>query len=215
MDRNYVSDVAFTPAVKAWQQRQGSRRAYARMEAGAGWQDKVTQDLAAFLAVQDSFYLATANAAGQPYIQHRGGPPGFLKVLDHKTLGIADFGGNKQFITLGNLSENDKAHIFLIDYANQRRIKIWGRAWVEEDDAELMDRLVEPDYEGRPERAILFSVEAWDVNCPQHITRRYTEAQIAPAFQQLEARILELESDIQRLQGKLSAAGLRDDPTPS
>ena len=197
----FTSDVAFSPAVKAWQERMGSRAGYARMEQKGGWKDSVTPDLAAFLAQRDSFYLATASAEGQPYIQHRGGPKGVLKVLDERTLAFADFAGNRQYISAGNLSENDRAQIFLMDYANRQRIKIWGRARVVEDDPALLERLADPAYKGRPERAIVFEVAAWDVNCPQHITRRYTEAEVATALEKLTARIAELEDEVTRLTG--------------
>ena len=197
----YTSDVAFSPAVKAWQEKMGSRPGYARMEQKGGWKDGVTPDLAAFLAERDSFYLATASAEGQPYIQHRGGAKGFLKVLDEHTLAFADFAGNRQYISAGNLSENDRAQIFLMDYANRQRIKIWGRARVVEDDPALLERLADPAYKGRPERAIVFEVAAWDVNCPQHITRRYTEAEVATALEKLTARIAELEDQVARLTG--------------
>ena len=212
MTRTYSSDVAFTPAVKAMQERLGSRAGYARMEEKGGWQTTVTPDLAGFLAQRDSFYLATASAEGQPYIQHRGGPRGFLQVIDERTLGFADFGGNRQYISLGNLSENDRAQIFLIDYANRRRVKVWGRARVVEDDPVLLERLADPDYPGRPERAILLTVEAWDVNCPQHITPRFTEADLAPGIGRLKARILELEAEVARLKRMEagSAAGQTD-----
>lgn len=206
MTQGFVSDVAFTPAVKAAQEARGSRRGYARMEGKGGWRDRVTPELAAFIAERDSFYLATASAEGRPYIQHRGGPPGFLKVLDDKTLAIADFGGNRQYISVGNLSENDKAFIFLMDYPNQRRIKLWGRARLVEDDPALLGRLTEPGYRARPERALLFEIEAWDVNCPQHITRRYSEAQIATAVGTLQRRIDELEAEVARLRGQSAAA---------
>ena len=206
----YTSDVAFTPAVKAWQENMGSRAAYARMEQKGGWKDGVTPDLAAFLSARDSFYLATASAEGQPYIQHRGGPKGFLKVLDERTLGFADFAGNKQFISAGTLSENDRAQIFLMDYASRRRVKIWGRARVVEADAELLGKLADPDYEGRPERAIVFEVAAWDVNCPQHITRRYTKAEVARAVEKLTARNAELEAELARLGG--AGTGPRENP---
>jgi predicted pyridoxine 5'-phosphate oxidase superfamily flavin-nucleotide-binding protein len=196
-----VSDLAFTPAVKAWQERLGSRAGYARRAEKRDWSDSVTPELAAFLAQRDSFYLATASAEGRPYIQHRGGPAGFLKVIDDKHLAFADFGGNKQFITAGNLSENDRASIFLMDYANRQRIKLWGRARVVEDDAELLERLADPEYRAKPERAIVFEIEAWDVNCPQHITPRYTEDQIAPAIAKLQARIEELEAEVAGLKG--------------
>ncbi|MGF1610976.1 MAG: pyridoxamine 5'-phosphate oxidase family protein [Kiloniellales bacterium] len=200
-----VSDVAFSPAVKAAQQRLGSRAGYERMERKAGWRDRVTPDLAAFVAERDSFYLATASAAGQPYVQHRGGPKGFLKVLDDKTLAIADFSGNRQYITLGNLSENDRVFLFLMDYANQRRVKIWGRGRSLEDDPALLARLTPEGYQARPERALLFTIEAWDVNCPQHIVRRYDEEQIARAVGKLQARIDELEAEAAALRGRLAA----------
>ena len=170
-----VSDLAFTPAVKAWQERLGSRAGYARMAEKRDWNNSVTPELAAFLAERDSFYLATASAEGRPYIQHRGGPAGFLKVIDDKHLAFAEFGGNKQYITAGNLSENDRASIFLMDYVGRQRIKLWGRARVVEDDAALLERLADSEYKAKPERALVFEVEAWDVNCPQHITRRFTE----------------------------------------
>ena len=183
--RDVPSDIAFTPAVKAIQRAKGSRPSYAQVDAAAGWQTEVTPDLAEFLADLDMFYLGTANAQGQPYIQYRGGPPGFLKVMDDQTLGFADFGGNRQYITLGNLSENPKAFIFLMDYANQQRVKLWGTARVVEDDAELQERLRDPDYPGKVERAILFTVEAWDMNCPQHIHQRFSKREVAPVIEKL------------------------------
>ncbi|MEP1030715.1 MAG: pyridoxamine 5'-phosphate oxidase family protein [Alphaproteobacteria bacterium] len=192
-----TSDVAFTETVKAIQERKGSRKGYARMEDKGGWADRVTDDLAAFIAARDSFYMATATADGQPYIQHRGGKPGFLKVLDDKTLAFADFSGNRQYLTQGNLEDNPKAFLFLMDYANRRRIKIWGTARMVEDDAELIRRLTDADYaEGTPERAVLFEITAWDVNCPQHITPRFPEADAARAVQPLCDRIRELEAEL-------------------
>jgi uncharacterized protein len=173
-----VSDVAFTPAVKAVQDKLGSRRGYRRMEEKGGWSDRIGPDLEAFVAARDSFYFATASAGGRPYIQHRGGPPGFLRVIDERTLAFADYSGNRQYISVGNLTENDQAFLFLMDYPNRRRVKIWGRAEVVEDDSGLLDRLVDPDYGARPERAIVFHVEAWDVNCSQHIRPRYTVDEI-------------------------------------
>ncbi len=148
----YVSDVAFTPAVKLVQEGKGSRRGYAKMEEKGGWQDTDTEDLARFIRERDSFYLGTASADGQPYIQHRGGKPGFLKVVDEKTLAFADFRGNRQYITAGNLSENGKAYLFLMDYPNRRRIKIWGTAEIVEDDEQLLGRLVDPEYPRRRAR---------------------------------------------------------------
>jgi hypothetical protein len=195
------SDVAFTPTVKLIQSHKGSRQAYARMEQGEGWETTVTADLTAFIAEQTSFFLATANADGQPYIQHRGGPKGFLKALDEHTLGFADFGGNRQYISLGNLSDNPKAHLFLIDYASRRRVKIWGEARVVEGDYALLDRLVVPGYKADAERAILIRVIAWDVNCPQHIPRRLEAADVAAALAARDRRIAELEAEILRLGG--------------
>ena len=197
--REYASDIAFTPAVKVIQNRKGSRSSYSRMERSEGWQTTVTPDLADYLADLDMFYLGTANAEGQPYIQYRGGSPGFLKVVDDHTLGFADFGGNRQYITLGNLSENPKAYLFLMDYANQRRVKLWGTARVVEGDKALEERLRDPAYTGKVERAILFTVEAWDVNCQQHIHQRFSQRQIAPVIEKLQTRIAELESEVKRL----------------
>lgn len=192
---SYTSDVAFTDTVKTIQDRKGSRNGYAKMEAKGGWQDRVTPDLAAFIAARDSFYLATANADGQPYIQHRGGRPGFLKVINDRTLAFADFTGNRQYISQGNLQDNSKAFIFLMDYANRRRVKIWGTARVVEDDPVLIQSLTDTDYaDGTPEQAMVFEITAWDINCPQHITPRFTETDIARAVEPLHARIRELEA---------------------
>jgi len=195
------SDVAFTSAVKAIQQEKGSRKGYARMEQTRGWRTAVTRDLAEFLAELDMFYLGTANASGQPYIQYRGGPTGFLKVIDDQTLGFADFGGNRQYVTLGNLSENPKAFIFLMDYANSRRVKLWGTARVIEGDPVLLERLGDSSYDATPERVILFTLGAWDVNCPQHIHRRFSERQINPIVERLEGRVRELEAELAKLRG--------------
>lgn len=191
---HFASDIAFTPQVKAIQTRKGSRGGYARVEQNGGWRTAIDDDLAAFLGAQTSFLLATASADGQPYIQHRGGPAGFLHVLDKQTLGFADFTGNKQFITQGNLAENPKAYIFVIDYAHRRRIKIWGRARVIEDDPALIAELMPQGYKARPEQAILFEVEAWDSNCPQHIPQKFDAADVAAALAARDARIAELEA---------------------
>ena len=198
-----ASDVAFTPAVKAIQERLGSRGTYARVEQGRGWARAIDEDLAAFIAQRDSFYLGTASADGRPYIQYRGGKRGFLKVLDEHTLAFADFSGNRQYISMGNLTENDRAFIFLMDYPNQRRIKIWGRAEFVEDDSNLLTTLVDADYEGHPERALVFHVEAWDVNCPQHITPRFTQQEIEPTIRQLESRNEALRKRVDELEAAL------------
>ena len=192
----YTSDIAFTEAVKQVQQRLGSRKNYSRMEQYGGWQSSVTPDLEAYLAERDSIYLATASADGQPYIQHRGGAKGFLKVLDNKTLGFADFSGNKQYISMGNLSENNKAYIFAMDYVSRSRIKIWGTARFEENDSALLKMLETPGYRGKVERALIFDIEAWDANCPQHIIPRYTEDQVKIIMTPLLTKIKELESKL-------------------
>ncbi len=193
------SDVAFTASVKALQERRGSRKAYRRMEERGGWETRVTPELAAFLGERDSAYLATATSAGQPYIQHRGGPKGFIRVLDDKTLGFADFVGNRQYITTGNLAENNRAFLFLMDYAQRQRIKIWGKARVVENDAELLGKLMPEGYDARPQQAILFTIEAWDVNCPQHIPQKFDAADVAAAVAKLERRVSELEAENARL----------------
>lgn len=204
--RQFPSDVAFTPAVKGIQQAKGSRASYARVEQGRGWQTRVTPDLAGFLSGLDMFYLGTSNSEGQPYIQYRGGSPGFLKVLDEKTLAFADFGGNRQYITLGNLSENPQAFIFLMDYANSQRVKVWGTARVVEDDAELLDQLRDPNYPAKVERAIVFAIEAWDMNCPQHIHKRFPQRQITPLIEELQGRIADLEAQLAEALAKSGSA---------
>ena len=194
------SDVAFTPAVKAAQTRLGSREAYARMEATGGWETEINEDLAAFIARQRSFFLATATADGQPYIQHRGGPPGFLQVLGPRRLGFADLRGNRQYISVGNLSENARVHLFLIDYAERARVKIWGQAQVIADDPALLASLAAPGQRARPERAIVIDVVAWDANCPQHIPQRFEAEDVAAALASRDARIAELEAQLALLQ---------------
>lgn len=193
---SYPSDVAFTPAVKALQERKGSRATYARMEESGSWNTHITSDLQAFIEAQTSVFLATANSQGQPYIQHRGGPPGFLTVLDDQTLGFVDFVGNRQYITLGNLAENPKAQLFLIDYAHRKRVKIWGEARVIDDDPELLERLMPKGYKARASQIILFSISAWDANCPQHIPRRVEAADAAEAIAERDRRIAALEAQL-------------------
>jgi predicted pyridoxine 5'-phosphate oxidase superfamily flavin-nucleotide-binding protein len=188
------SDIAFTPTVKAIQSRKGSRAAYAGMEQRGGWQTEIEPELAAFIEQVRSFFLATANSGGQPYVQHRGGPPGFLRVLDRHTLGFTDFKGNRQFISQGNLEDNPKAFLFLIDYALQRRVKIWGRGRMVEATPPLLARLMPEDYRARPEQVVLFEVEAWDFNCPQHIPQRFEADDVARLLASRDARIATLES---------------------
>lgn len=199
--QHYSSDVAFTPAVRAIQTRKGSREAYARVEQNGGWRSEVDDHLAAFLVEADSLFLATASADGQPYIQHRGGPKGFVKILDKQTLAFADYKGNQQFISQGNLTENPKAQIFLMDYAHRRRIKIWGEARVVEDDPALLARLMPQGYRARPEQVIIFKISAWDTNCPQHIPQKFDAADVATALASRDARIAELEAELAQLKG--------------
>jgi len=198
--RSYTSDLAFTPSVKALQTRRGSRDAYARMEMNGSWETRVSPDLALFIEAQTSVFLGTANTEGQPYIQHRGGPPGFLRILDDQTIGFADFRGNRQYITLGNLADNPKALLFLIDYTTRRRVKIWGEARVIEGDMGLTARLMPSGYKARPEQVVLFSVLAWDANCPQHIPQRLDAAAVSAALAERDQRIAALEAERQRLQ---------------
>jgi uncharacterized protein len=195
----YPSDIAFTDTVKALQARKGSRRAYAAMESGRGWQSKITPDLKVFIEAQISVFLATANAVGQPYIQHRGGPPGFLRVLDDTTLGFVDYSGNRQYISSGNLLENPKAHLFLIDYAHRRRVKVWGTARFFDNDAALIEQLMPDDCDARPEQVLLFDVHAWDANCPQHIPQRFEIADVADLLAERDARIAALEAELRAL----------------
>jgi predicted pyridoxine 5'-phosphate oxidase superfamily flavin-nucleotide-binding protein len=196
----YSSDVVFTPAVKAIQTRKGSRDAYADVEERGGWRTEIDEDLAAFLAEANSLFFATASADGQPYIQHRGGPKGFVKVLDRSTLAFADYSGNRQYITQGNLSENPKAHIFVMDYAHRHRVKIWGEARVVDDDPALLESLMPKRYKARPEQVIVFKVAAWDTNCRQHIPQKFEAADVAAALAARDARIAELEAELMTVQ---------------
>jgi predicted pyridoxine 5'-phosphate oxidase superfamily flavin-nucleotide-binding protein len=200
------SDVAFTPAVKAIQARKGSRDAYARVEQNGGWRTEIDENLAAFLSQTNSMYFATASADGQPYIQHRGGPKGFVRILDKNTIAFADYGGNRQYITQGNLSENPKAHIFIMDYAHRRRVKIWGEARIIDDDPALLKSLMPVGYKARPEQVILFRISAWDTNCPQHIPQKFDAADVAAALASRDARIAELEAELAKSKSAVSAA---------
>ena len=193
----YVSDIAFTDTVKKIQEKHHSRSNYAKMEESGWWKNEITPDLEHFLKEQDSFYLSTSNADGQPYTQHRGGPKGFLKVIDSKTLAFADFTGNRQFITAGNLSENNKAFIFLMDYTTQTRIKVWGTARIN-DDKKILESLSDESYKARVERSIIFTIEAWDVNCRQHIKKRFTEDEVDRITDPLKKRIEELEQMLEK-----------------
>ena len=201
---SYSSDIGFSPSVKAVQAEKGSRKIYARREEGGSWSTRITPDLARFIAEQRSVFLATANADGQPYIQHRGGPPGFLRVLDDQTIGFVDFAGNRQYITTGNLADNPKAYLFLVDYAHRRRVKIWGTARIVAADAALVADLMPQGYKARAEQVMLFTVAAWDTNCPQHIPQRFEAADVAKAIAERDARIVTLEAEVGRLQQMLA-----------
>ena len=197
------SSIVFTPAVQKAQAERGAASSYERRIA-EGFPDTVTPELAKFIAEQDTAFFGTASAEGAPYIQHRGGPKGFIKVIDEKTLGFADYRGNRQYITLANLSENDRAYLFLLDPARKQRIKIWGRARVIENDVALVEKLFDAGYKAKPERAILFTIEAWDVNCSQHIVTRYTEAQLEAGFADVRRHIAALEAENATLRAQLA-----------
>jgi predicted pyridoxine 5'-phosphate oxidase superfamily flavin-nucleotide-binding protein len=197
------ASLVFTPAVQKAQAERGSASAYAQ-RAAEGFPDTVTPELAQFIALQDTAFLGTTSADGAPYIQHRGGPKGFIKVIDEKTLGFADYRGNRQYITLANLSENDRAYLFLLDAGRRQRIKLWGRARVVENDVALVEKLFDTGYKAKPERAILFTIEAWDVNCSQHIVTRFTEAEIEDAFTAVRGKIDELQAENARLRALLA-----------
>jgi predicted pyridoxine 5'-phosphate oxidase superfamily flavin-nucleotide-binding protein len=203
---SYPSDVAFTPTVKAIQTRKGSRSGYASMEERGSWETRITTEVAEFIKRQSSVFLGTASADGQPYIQHRGGPPGFLKLLDEKTIAFADFSGNRQYITLGNLTDNPKAFLFLIDYRNRQRVKIWGEAQVIEDDPALLKSLKPDGYRARAEQAIRFTVSAWDSNCPQHIPQRFDAAEVTAMLADRDKRIEDLTREVDRLRKSRSTA---------
>src|SRR4051794_4958000 len=197
------SDIVFTPAARRAQAERGSASRYDE-KVTTGFPNTVTPELAAFIAEQDTAFLGTASADGAPYIQHRGGPKGFIKVVDQRTLGFADYRGNRQYITLGNLSENDRAYLFLIDFSRRQRIKLWGRARVVENDDALVARLFDQGYKARPERVILFTIEAWDVNCSQHITARLTADEVESLLGSVQERISALQTENARLRALLA-----------
>ncbi len=199
------ASLVFTPAAQKAQAERGSAGHYAKRVA-EGFPDTVTPELAQFIAEQDTAFLATATADGAPYVQHRGGPKGFIKVIDEHTIGFADYRGNRQYITLANLSENDRAYLFLLDPARRQRIKLWGRARFVENDPALIEKLFDKGYKAKPERVILFTIEAWDVNCSQHIVTRFTEADLEQAFAAVQSKIAELEAENARLRAQLAPA---------
>jgi uncharacterized protein len=205
------SEIAFTDSVKTVQQRMGSRAAYARREGGPDVHDRLSDIESAFIAARDGFYIASVSQTGWPYVQFRGGPPGFLRVLDERLLGYADFRGNKQYITTGNVMGNDRVSLFLMDYAHRERLKILGHMAVKDakDDPELLARLVMPDYEARVERAVLITVAAFDWNCPQHITPRFTQAELVEALAPIRQEMASLRAENERLRRMMDAGGQR------
>lgn len=194
------SDIVFTPSVKSRQEIGGSRAGYAKFESTRGWESRITHILAEFIKAQTSMYIATANLQGQPYMQHRGGPRGFLHILDDHTVAFADFAGNKQYITAGNLDENPKAQLFLMDYANAQRVKIWGEAKVVTDDNDLLARVSSPDYPARVERVIVFTVTAWDANCHKHIPKLLNADDVLAAIRERDKKIAALEARVKELE---------------
>ncbi|MBC7939311.1 MAG: pyridoxamine 5'-phosphate oxidase family protein [Chitinophagaceae bacterium] len=196
------ADLAFTPSVKAAQQRDGSRASYARsFEApGEPVHQKLGEGEADFIAAQRSFYLATVSETGWPYVQHRGGPVGFLKVLDEKTLAFADYAGNRQLVSVGNLAVNDRVALILVDYANRVRLKLLGRLSLQDlsSDEALSQRLLTSGYRARAQRAFVIAVEAFDWNCPQHIPQRFEADDVRKALAERDARIAELEAQLAR-----------------
>ena len=197
-----ASDVAFSEAVKRAQTERGSRKIYGRVESAGGFETEVTSDLRDFLSGIDTAFLATASKDGQPYVQHRGGPKGFIRALDEHTLAFADFAGNRQYVSTGNLSENDRVCLFLIDYEERRRIKVWGTARVVPATSELVTQLADPKYRARVEQVMLVTVTAWDVNCPQHIPQKLDAGEVGVVVESLQSRIRDLERENERLRGR-------------
>jgi uncharacterized protein len=202
MARNYIRTI-FTDQARTLQERDGSRDGYARMEGDAPTTiDELSDREAEFVSARDSFYMASITADGWPYVQHRGGPPGFLQVLPGNRLGFADYRGNRQFVSMANLTENPRVALFLVDYPNRRRLKMVGMASVvtAEEDAALVARLMPDGYKAIAERAFLIDIIGFDWNCPQHITPRFTESEIAAAVAPLNAELANLRAEVARLQ---------------
>lgn len=188
-------NIAFTETVKSLQENRGSRASYARFEEGPLRGDRIGPNEAVFITARDSFYMASTSETGWPYVQHRGGPAGFVRVLDEGTLGFADFVGNKQFVSLGNLKSDNRVSLFFMDYANKTRLKLFGQAEVvDPEDRATLSKLEVPDYKARVERGLVIRVAGVDWNCPQHITPRYTEAEVGRVVEKLTARAAELEA---------------------
>jgi uncharacterized protein len=199
------SDVAFSTSVKTVQQARGSRGQFERQADAGGWPTAISDDLARFIATVSTCYLATASADGQPYVQHRGGPPGFLHVLDRTTIAFADFKGNQQYISTGNLAENARVHLFLMDYENRRRVKLWGTARIVSDDAALTERLFPSGYRARVEQVIVVTVATWDMNCSQHIPLMFHAVDVAEKVRSLQTKITDLEAELARLKATPAA----------
>jgi uncharacterized protein len=200
--RKSASDIAFSEAVKRVQSERGSRDAYARVESTGGFPTEVDDALRAFLADIDTAFLATASKDGQPYVQHRGGPKGFIRAVDERTLAFVDFAGNRQYVSTGNLSENNRVCLFLVDYERRRRVKVWGTARIVSADVDLVAKLADPAYRGRIEQVVLVTMSAWDVNCPRHIPMKLDAGDVAIVVDTLETRIKELERDNEKLRSR-------------
>jgi len=199
----HYQHLAFTPNIKAEQTAHGSRGHYEKYEGAPDQPDLITDAEAAFIAARDSFYMATVGETGWPYMQHRGGPPGFVRVLDAHTLGMADFRGNRQYITLGNIAADNRTSLFFMDYANKRRLKALARITRRDlaEDTELAEKLALPGYRAKVEHALLFTIEAFEWNCPAHITPRWSEAEIGPGIKDLHSQIALLQAEVKRLRG--------------
>lgn len=197
---HHFAQIAFTPTVKQVQEAQGSRAAYVRLDDLPDAENQaLTAAEAGFIAARDSFYMATVSETGWPYIQHRGGPIGFVRVLDERSIGFADFRGNRQYVSVGNLLTDDRVSLFFMDYANRRRLKLLGHArLVDLDDGATLSKLEMPDYRARVERGVVITVEAFDWNCPQHITERFSREQLQAVTAPLQARVAELEAELAR-----------------
>jgi predicted pyridoxine 5'-phosphate oxidase superfamily flavin-nucleotide-binding protein len=198
------SEIVFTDSVKKVQETQGSRDGYAKWQGGEDRNETLGPEEAAFIAARDSFYMATVSETGWPYVQHRGGPVGFLRVLDEKTIGFADFRGNRQYVSVGNLAKDDRVSLFLMDYPNKKRLKLLGRVrLVEPGETEVLDKLDLADYRARVERGFVVSIEAFDWNCPQHITPRLTLEELEPQLAPFRDELARLKAENERLKATL------------
>ncbi|MFL6463568.1 MAG: pyridoxamine 5'-phosphate oxidase family protein [Bryobacteraceae bacterium] len=213
---NRYAELAFTPAIKAMQEKLGSRKTYERVEQSGNTNSQFGLAEKEFISTRDSFYMASVSETGWPYVQFRGGPPGFLKVIDDHTVGFVDFRGNRQYISVGNLSRDDRVSLILMDYPSRTRLKIMGRMEVHDgaDSKPLIETLRPPNYKAAMERAMLIHLEAFDWNCPQHITPRYTEGEIRTVLEPLTTRLQVLERENKDLRERLQKMGVTSSGLP-